>query len=119
MDILLLILLFTIKHFLVDFVFQTQEEIKHKGIYLDWRGGKHSLKHGIGTVLVLCAIGASFEYSWMYGAIDLLAHYHIDWAKTNVSKGLTPSDQAFWIWLGFDQALHYLTYLLLVAIIIL
>jgi hypothetical protein len=27
-----------------------------------------------------------------------------------LNKGLTPADRQFWIWLGLDQALHYLTY---------
>lgn len=119
MDILLLILLFTVKHFFVDFVFQTQEEIDHKGTYLDYRGVKHSVKHGLGTLLVLVGIGASFEFSWVYCAADFLIHYHIDWLKMNATRNLTPADSNFWTWLGFDQALHQLTYLLLVAIIVL
>lgn len=118
MDILFLILLFTVKHFIVDFVLQTQEEVEHKGTYLDWRGVKHSIKHGVGTLLVMLFIGASFEFSWTYCAADVLIHYHIDWAKMNMSKNLTPADRAFWAWLGFDQALHHLTYIMFIAIII-
>lgn len=118
MDILLLILLFTVKHFIIDFVLQTQDEIEHKGTYLDWRGVKHSVKHGIGTLLVLISIGADFEFSWMYGALDCLIHYHIDWLKMNATRNLTANDRAFWIWLGFDQTLHYLTYIVFIAIMI-
>ena len=118
MDILLLILLFTVKHFVVDFVLQTQQEVEHKGTYLDWRGVKHSVKHGLGTLLVLVSIGASFEFSWVYCAADFLVHYHIDWLKMNATRNLTPTDRAFWIWLGFDQALHYLTYIMFIAIMI-
>lgn len=118
MDILLLMLLFTVKHFVVDFVLQTADEVAHKGTYLDWRGVKHSVKHGVGTFLVLLVVGAGFEIGYIYGAADFLIHYHIDWAKMNASKGLTPADRAFWTWLGFDQALHYLTYIAFVAIMI-
>lgn len=118
MDILLLLFLFTIKHFIVDFVLQTQEEVEHKGTYLDWRGVKHSVKHGLGTLFVLWAAGAGYELSWLYGALDFIIHYHIDWAKMNMSRNLTPADSAFWAWLGFDQALHYLTYIAFVAIMI-
>lgn len=119
MDIILLLVLLQVKHFIVDFVLQTQEEVEHKGTYLDWRGVKHSVKHGLGTLLVLVSIGASFEFSWVYCAADFLIHYHIDWLKMNATRNLTPADTAFWTWLGFDQALHQLTYLVLVAIIIL
>lgn len=118
MDILLLVFLFVIKHFIVDFVIQTQEEIEHKGTYLDYRGVTHSIKHGLGTLFVLWAVGAGFELSWLYGALDFIIHYHIDWAKMNMSRNLTPRDHAFWVWLGFDQALHYLTYIMFVAIMI-
>ena len=119
MDIILLLVLLQVKHFIVDFVLQTQEEVEHKGTYLDWRGVKHSVKHGLGTLLVLVSIGASFEFSWVYCAADFLIHYHIDWLKMNATRNLTPADTAFWTWLGFDQALHQLTYLVLVAIRIL
>ena len=119
MDILLLIILFVIKHFIIDFVLQTQEEVKHKGTYLDWRGVRHSVKHGIGTVIVLWSIGAGFELSWTYGLADFLIHYHIDWLKVHASKHLTPADHQFWVWLGFDQTLHYLTYILFIATMIL
>ena len=118
MDILLLILLFVIKHFIVDFVWQTAEEVNHKGTYLDYRGVKHSVKHGFGTLFVLLFIGASFEYSWIYATADFLIHYHIDWAKSRITRNLTPSDHLFWCWLGFDQALHYLTYITFIAIMI-
>lgn len=118
MDIILLLVLLQVKHFIVDFVLQTQEEVEHKGTYLDWRGVKHSVKHGLGTLLVLVSIGASFEFSWVYCAADFLIHYHIDWLKMNATRNLTPADTAFWTWLGFDQALHQLTYIMIVAIII-
>jgi hypothetical protein len=118
MDILLLILLFVVKHFIIDFVWQTQDEIEHKGTYLDWRGVRHSFKHGIGTLLILVSIGAPIETGYLYGALDFLIHYHIDWVKMNAARNLTPADRAFWIWLGFDQALHYLTYIVFIAIMI-
>ena len=102
----------------MDFVLQTQEEVDYKGTYLDWRGVKHSVKHGVGTLLVFWSIGADFEYSALFGIADFLIHYHIDWAKMNMSKNLTPKDHAFWTWLGFDQTLHHLTYIIFIAIMI-
>lgn len=118
MDILLLLSLFVIKHFIVDFVLQTQEEIEYKGNYLDWRGVKHSLKHGIGTILALWGIGATLEFTWMYGVMDFLIHYHIDWLKVNATRKFTIEDQEFWVWFGFDQTLHYLTYIIFIGIMI-
>lgn len=40
-------------------------------------------------------------------------HYHIDWAKMNISKKMgwkAHTHNEFWILLGVDQLLHYLTY---------
>ena len=48
-------------------------------------------------------------------AFDGLAHYHIDYIKQKLNYGLTPNDRKFWIWLGADQALHYLTYVGIIA----
>ena len=118
MDILLLVGLFVIKHFVVDFVLQTQKEIEHKGTYLDWRGVEHSVKHAAGTLLILLFVGAGFEFGLLYAGLDLVVHYHIDWVKTNATRHLTPADHQFWVWLGFDQALHYLTYIVFIATMI-
>lgn len=118
MDILLLLSLFAIKHWLIDFVFQTQEEIKHKGTYLDYRGIIHSIKHGIATFILIKVAGLDFAEAWMIGSLDFLVHYHIDWAKMQLSQGLTVTNRAFWVWLGLDQLLHTLTYIGIVAILI-
>ena len=120
MDILLLLWMFTVKHFLVDFVFQTAEEVEHKGTYLDYRGVKHSIKHAFGTLFVLLILGASFEQSWMYAAADFVIHYHIDWAKMNLNTywQLHPLHHAkFWWLMGADQWAHQMTYLLLTLLV--
>jgi hypothetical protein len=49
---------------------------------------------------------------------DSLAHYHIDWSKQQLNKGLTPVDRKFWIWFGLDQCLHYLTYVAIIGWIV-
>ena len=50
------LILLQIKHWYIDFVNQTDEEIQHKGIYLDWIGIKHSFKHGVSTLVILWAV---------------------------------------------------------------
>ena len=118
MDILFLLSLFAIKHWLFDFVWQTAEEIKHKGTYLDYRGMVHSIKHGIATFVIVKIAGLQFAESWIIGGLDFIVHYHIDWAKMRLSQGLNTTDHAFWVWLGLDQLLHTLTYILIVAILL-
>ena len=101
-----------IKHFICDFPLQMFPWLyKNKGSYLHPGGIVHAGLHGIGTALVLAPfIGTS---AITFGLIDMLVHYHIDWAKMNLSKryDLNPNNSEwFWVLLGFDQLLHHLTY---------
>jgi hypothetical protein len=108
-ELLTILALFQIKHWYIDFVNQSDEEVKYKGSYLDWRGVKHSLKHGLGTFAVLFLF-CSFEASLIFGAIDFLLHYHIDWTKMNKgNRDITTKE--FWNHLGLDQMAHQLTYI--------
>ena len=102
-----------IKHWYIDFVDQNDEEVKHKGIYLHWLGVKHSLKHGIGTAIVFAIAGFSPVSALILGAIDFIAHYHIDWTKMNYGNRDITTPQ-FWNHLGLDQLAHYLVYLFVV-----
>jgi hypothetical protein len=115
--ITILILLF-VKHWLVDFVFQTDEEIRWKGHYLDWRGVKHSVKHGVTTGLVLALMNIGMPLALLLALLDVVAHYHIDWIKMNWGNQDMRTTQ-FWQHLGLDQLAHHLTYVGIVAIIVL
>lgn len=119
---ILLLVLLQIKHWYIDFVNQTTEEVHSKGIYGSGPGIWHSAKHGIGTALVLVVIASPvyIVYSCIVGFIDFLIHYHVDWAKINInkSKNYTVETKEFWVWLGFDQLVHQLTYLFIVWMVL-
>ena len=116
--VVVLLALFGVKHFIADFVLQFDFMLKDKGTYGAEGGKDHAGMHGIWTWLVL--IWFTNMYSAMLLAMmDSIIHYHIDWAKTNLSRGLTPKDRMFWVWFGADQGLHYLTYILIIGIIVL
>jgi len=116
---ILLALLF-IKHWYIDFVNQSTEEVAGKGIYGNAHGVMHSIKHGLATFAIFFAFTYEFEYSIIIGFIDFVLHYHIDWAKMNINRrwNYTVQDKQFWAWLGADQLAHSLTYLFLVWIAI-
>jgi hypothetical protein len=110
---LVVLALLFVKHWYVDFVNQTNEEIQHKGLYLDWRGVKHSLKHGLATMAIFAFMGDSVIGAVILGFLDFSLHYHIDWLKMNYgSKDITTPQ--FWNHLGLDQLAHYLVYLALI-----
>lgn len=102
---LVLIILFSIKHLFCDFMFQCPRHYLHKGAYGAWGGIEHAIIHGIGTWIILGPI---------YGIIDALLHYHIDWGKMNINRkfNLKPDNsEYFWYMIGIDQFLHSLTYI--------
>ena len=112
---ILLALLF-VKHWYIDFVNQSMEEVNGKGIYGNAHGVMHSLKHGVATFLIFWFYVMDFEYSIIIGFVDFVLHYHIDWTKININKrwNYTAENPKFWAWLGADQLAHSLTYILLV-----
>lgn len=114
---ILLMLLFSIKHFIVDFPLQKPYQYLNKGTYGHPGGLLHAGLHGAGTFAVLLAF-ASLPFVMLMTAIDIIVHYHIDWAKTNLNKhfGWHPNtDEHFWWLLGFDQLTHYVTYVIIIA----
>ena len=121
--ICILFLLFQVKHFVIDFLWQPPFEWKNKGTYGHLGGIRHSFKHGLATLYILAftplqtAPTASLASLAVGLALfDFIAHYHIDWAKMNVNARfkLTPINESFWIMLGLDQFLHQITMLAIV-----
>lgn len=109
-----LVLIF-VKHYLVDFVWQTDAMVKGKAIYGNRDGILHSAQHALGT-FVVCALTVVDPVYWLIlAAIDFVTHYHIDWIKMNYgNRDIT--NPKFWNHLGLDQLAHQLTYLLMVMI---
>lgn len=112
-SIFVILALLFIKHWYVDFVDQSNEEVAHKGLYLKWLGIRHSLKHGLATALVFSVAGVVPVVAVFLGLVDFVLHYHIDWAKMNYGNRDITTPQ-FWNHLGLDQLAHYITYLGLV-----
>jgi hypothetical protein len=120
-EVLILLLLLTMKHFIVDFPLQVWSyQYANKGTYGHPGGLLHSGLHGIGTMVVLMFFVPA-PVAVYFGLIDAGVHYHIDWAKMNLNKrfGWGPTTHnEFWILLGFDQLLHSLTYLAIVWFVV-
>lgn len=113
--VLLVFFLLQVKHFLADFVWQTDQMVQEKGTY----GAKYGIYHSL-----IQSAGTFVAFAWIHPALgvitaflDFLAHYHIDWAKMNINKHwhYTPAQKEFWLWLGLDQLAHQLTYVFLVG----
>jgi hypothetical protein len=115
--LILALVLLQLKHWYIDFVNQSQSEVDHKGIYLNWLGITHSIKHAVATLAIVLCVTGNIGIAIAAGFIDLFLHYHIDFIKMrygcrDVTKPL------FWNQLGFDQLVHQLTYIGIVFILL-
>lgn len=113
--IILVLVLFQVKHWVIDFIFQTDEMVHGKGIYGNFNGIEHSLQHAIGTFFIGLAIAPSVAV--LIAFIDFITHYHIDYCKMKFGNRDIKT-KAFWVHLGLDQMAHQLTYIGLLAIMI-
>ncbi len=118
--LLYLYIAFRIKHFMCDFIFQT-----------DWmalskvKPGKegyralvsHTTIHAIGTFLIMMVFVPSL---WWLALVDFVVHSIIDRLKGIISykKDLKPKDTMFWWAFGIDQELHNFTHLIYIVVIV-
>lgn len=117
MEFAILALLF-VKHFVCDFVVQAEYMIREKGIYGADGGVHHAWLHSLGTWAVLFPFTDLFTATSM-SALDGVVHYHVDWLKCQFSAQWQPHHWAYWVGFGLDQLAHALTYIAIVAIIVL
>ena len=126
-----LLILLQLKHFICDFPLQKPYQYLNKGIYGHGGGILHASIHGVGTLIALLLAFAILkigtEVTWhpqviglalKVAILDALIHYHIDWAKVKINKRYgwkCDNSEKFWYLLGFDQLLHQLTYIGIVA----
>ena len=115
-SIFVVLSLLFIKHWYIDFVNQSEAEVKGKGTYGEAHGLMHSIKHGVATMLIMYWFVYDPMIAIELGFMDFVLHYHIDWAKININKkfSYTIENPKFWLWLGADQLAHSITYLFLV-----
>nr|WP_298094528.1 DUF3307 domain-containing protein [uncultured Shinella sp.] len=103
---------FLIKHFLADFLLQTDWMAAGKDQPKGWLLplAAHAGVHGAMTAGLFLAVAPSL--AWL-GFADMLIHGAIDRLKSISTrrKALTPRQTAFWWLFGLDQTLHHLTHI--------
>lgn len=118
--IILALALFALKHFIADFVLQSNWMVQGKGRYGHPGGLAHAAIHMAGSVPALLVLGAPPGVLVALVLFEGLVHYHIDFSKEVIARRLSvgPSDKAFWVLLGGDQFLHHATYLAMVVVML-
>jgi len=107
------------KHAIVDVGLQRHLGVQKKHQWLSPKAQIHYLSHGAGTFIVLVTLDPVLAL--IAGLCDWIAHWHIDFTKTNINNKyeLNNADYAYWWLLTIDQLLHYTTYFLIIYFIFL
>lgn len=117
---LLALLAFQVKHLLCDFVLQSRFQVDNKGFYGHIGGLLHAACHALFTIPVLLILTRAPGVIAAMAAGEFLIHYHVDWLKARAERlrHWTENDKAYWIAFGFDQFVHQVTYIAIVAIVL-
>lgn len=99
-----------------DYFLQTPRMLADRAVYAHMGRAQHAAVHAIGSALSFIVVGTPFVFILLVCAAEWVVHFHIDWAKARhgqITK-LGPEDAGFWRAAGVDQALHQLTYIVMV-----
>lgn len=112
---LALMVVFLLKHYVVDFYLQPMEEVESKAHWGEWLGIRHSLKHGVFTFAIL-VLPIGIINALFLGLLDFIVHYHIDWLKMQGERDVNKPQ--FWYNLGLDQFAHNVTYVVYILVVL-
>lgn len=114
--VLFLLFLLQIKHMFADFFLQTQRMLSDRSEYFHLGRIQHVLIHAGGSAIAFAILLTNPMFILIATVIEAIAHYHIDWAKGRYSSDAkhTPEDAGYWRAVGLDQALHQITYIVMV-----
>jgi hypothetical protein len=118
--LVLALIAFYIKHFLADFLLQTEWMARGKERARDWQAplSAHAGCHAVLTVGIILWFNASL---WWLGPVDFLVHAAIDRSKGLVLRGagVSQGSTMWWSIFGIDQTMHHLTHLVYSVMIVL
>ncbi len=117
--LLILYIVFRLKHFICDFMLQSDAMALNKG-----KAGKegysalflHTTIHAIGTLLIMLAFAPAL---WWLAFVDLFIHSIVDRFKgvLTIKKAWGTRDTMFWWAFGVDQELHNFTHMVYIVLI--
>lgn len=117
MEIVLLMYVLQVKHYICDFLFQPPWMWQNKGTLGHPGGIAHAGFHGLVSLAILVYFKPVL-FAVVVGLLETVAHYIIDYAKMNINtkQGWKCNQhEQFWVLLGLDQFLHQVTYILIVG----
>jgi len=116
--LILILLLFLLKHFVADFVLQPGWMAKGKAGMLGWHIPLtlHAAIHALLTYALILFLAPAY---WWLAILDFGVHFAIDRGKALASLrwNANPTQSIYWWLFGADQMLHQLTHLVFALIL--
>jgi hypothetical protein len=118
--LLLAMFAFQVKHFVCDFVLQSEYQVQRKYIYGHSAGLLHAGIHIVGSIPALLILSAPLSLIVPCLLGEFLIHYHVDWLKARFDNRRpgAEKDYAYWVVFGLDQLIHQATYLGMILLIV-
>lgn len=120
MEIIVLLALLLVKHFVWDFYYQPPYMWQNKGTFGHWGGVVHSGIHAFTTFIILLFFTTPV-LALLLMLFEFVVHYLTDYAKMNINRikgwGATTHNE-FWQLTGFDQLMHQLTYIVIAIVVL-
>jgi hypothetical protein len=117
---LLVLVLFQVKHLLVDFFLQPPYMWMNKGKILHWGGWSHAGLHALASAGIFVLVVPPLPtIEWVRLLLilclsEVFIHFAIDFLKVRVNQHFDwkcNTSPKFWNLLGVDQFLHQITYI--------
>lgn len=122
-EIFVLLILFQVKHYIVDFVIQINDpNSMRKFDHTGWIGplAKHAGDHALVTGLIVSIATQSWLLTVALAAFDFVVHFTMDRIKASphmLARYKYP-EPVYWYSLGLDQSVHHLTHYAIIFSII-
>lgn len=118
--VFLLIIIFHVKHFLSDFIFQNVYMLQKSrpGWDFFWPLTIHCGVHAAFTFAIVMWLNPA---CWWLAIVDFIAHFTMDRIKAGpryLGRFNNLTSKAFWVTFGLDQTVHHLTHLYIVWVLI-
>lgn len=116
----LLLILFQVKHFLADYIFQNVYMLQKSRAGWDFvlPLSIHCGVHAAMTLAILCWWNSHF---WWLAALDFFVHFTMDRLKAGpryFGRFADMSSKGFWVTFGLDQMVHHLTHIYIIWVLI-
>ena len=111
-------ILLLLKHTFADLFLQSTRPPTNKSTILSWGLHRHCIDHAVLTLIILLFF-VSVQLAFLLAILDYISHCLIDFTKHKVMKyyEIPKQGKRFWALQTADQALHYITYFIIVLLI--